>query len=175
MSDGYIQSKQREIDGKLNTLLSKIEILEKKTENIDEKYEQISELLDNIKNENKHRDNIKHELEQETKQIINEMAPKVQNKVINRLDKKFDKHEDYFNDRLGDMHKSTTKLVDETTRLLQAKLQLTVLSYLLYKQGIIDEKEFHLIEEMDDVKVTKNKKVMDMLTEIRKITKIRKM
>jgi len=88
MSDGYIQSKQREIDGKLNTLLSKIEILEKKTENIDEKYEQISELLDNIKNENKHRDNIKHELEQETKQIINEMAPKVQNKVINRLDKK---------------------------------------------------------------------------------------
>jgi len=169
MNDGYIQSKQRELDDKLNTMLSKIEILEKKTENIDEKYEQINQLLDSIKKENKHRDNIKHELEKETKQIINEMVPKVQNKISNRIDKKFDKHEDYFNDRLGDMHKSTTMLVDETKSLLQAKLQLTVLSYLLYKQGIIDRKEFHLIEKMDNVKVTKNKKVMDILTEIKRM------
>ncbi len=169
MSDGYIQSKQRELDDKLNTLLSKVDVLDKKMEHIDNKSDDFNQLLSDIKKEHNRQKHIKDELEKETKRTINNMIPKVQTKLHKKIETDFNKHQDHFNGELDRMQKSTTMLLNETQTLLQIRLQLTILAFILYKQGIIDKKEFDFVKKAEKMSISKNKEVMDMLTEIREM------
>lgn len=168
MIDGYIQTKQRDLDNKINKLLERLSIVEQKIDNIDKKYHDYDQLLSELKQETKQHQNIKIELEKSTEKTIEDMIPKVREKLDKQVEKKLKKQKSYVDAEINVIREKSIEMLEEIKPISRLVYQMTILTWILYQQGILDIKDVKNIEKLKKIPIKQNKEMTNLITQIKK-------